>query len=103
MAAYNDRIDVTCCGNWTLTDCLTVVLQGAAIKTPHYAKCIRPIVARRWIPRPAMARTTCEICLNPRTFFVVRRGVGVSDNAVQNVYTAVRRTFVTFRTVQRNA
>ena len=85
MAAYNDRIDVTCCGNWTLTDCLTVVLQGAAIKTPHYAKCIRPIVARRGAgrgvqgsgsPHPAVARTTCEICLNPRTFVVVRRGVG---------------------------
>jgi len=46
------------------------------------------------------ARTTCEIRLNPRTFHA--KG-GVSDNAVQNVYTAVCRTFVTFRTVQRNA
>jgi len=45
VATYNDRIDVTCCGNWTLTDCLTVVLQGAAINRPHYAKCIRPTVA----------------------------------------------------------
>ena len=36
---------------------------------------------------PATARTTCEIRLNPRTFF--RGEGGVSDNAVQNVYTAV--------------
>ena len=36
---------------------------------------------------PATARTTCEIRLNPRTFFMVRGGG--SDNAVQNVYTAV--------------
>ena len=52
-------------------------------------------------PPPATARTTCEIRLNPRTFFMVRGGV--SDNAVQNVYTAVCRTFLTFETVQRNA
>ena len=45
VATYNDRIDVTCCGNWTLTDCLTVVLQGAAIKRHHRAKCITPTVA----------------------------------------------------------
>jgi len=51
---------------------------------------------------PAMARMICEIHLNPRTFFVVRGEVGIIDNAVQTVYTAVCRTFVTFRTVQLN-
>ena len=48
---------------------------------------------------PATAMMTCEIRLNPRTFFVVR---GISDNAVQNVYTAVCRTFVTFSSLMPN-
>ena len=41
---------------------------------------------------PATAKTTCEIRLNLRTFFVVReRAVGVSDNAVQNIYTVSQK------------
>jgi len=41
---------------------------------------------------PATAKTTCEIRLNLRTFFVVReRAVGVSDNAVQNIYTGSQK------------
>jgi len=41
---------------------------------------------------PATAKTTCEIRLNLRTFCVVReRAVGVSDNAVPNIYTVSQK------------